>query len=187
MRHEISAPVRRIAAVGLLLALIAALAAAAGAVLQQVAAADAALEERRERLGQLIAVARAAPEASRAEADRAAAAALWLEGETDAIRLAGLQATVRQVVEASGARLRSIQTLAEATKGELTVTGVRLVVETDIDGLQRLLLGIEGRRPMLIVDGLDVAPRDGGEGRGRELQADLRVLALVRPAKGAAP
>ena len=189
MSAGVSRPVRRLAAVGLALAVLLALAGALEPALRRLLTIGAEIEAGRERLGQLTALARAAPGSGGAlEAEeRAIGAALFLDGESEAIQLANLQAGVRGLAERAGIRLRSIQTMAPVKRDDMSLAGVRLAMQAPIEALQRLLLAIDQHRPLLMLDGLEIAPIEGGPTGARSLQIDMRLLANVRPARGSAP
>lgn len=150
---------------------------------------DGQIQAKREHLGQLTAMAARAPNPAAAAARAAQTlAAVTLDGETEAIQLANLQAAVGRVAEAAGVRLRSTQALPVMQRDDMGFAGLQSSAQVRMEALQRLLHGIEVHRPMLIVDAIDMAPLstataglEGGD--DRLLQVNFRVRALVAPVK----
>ncbi len=178
--------VRKLAAVGLALAvLIVAFGFLIEPAARRVWGLAATIEERREHLGRLEALARGPANATDvAGIRRALVAATWLEGETEAIRLANLQRAVRQVADKVGIRLRSTQTLPTTPRDDLAQLGLQATAQATLPSIQRFLYGLETHRPMLIVEALELQPLNttgtGQDGREeRALQMVLRVRALT--------
>jgi general secretion pathway protein M len=91
--------------------------------------------------------------------ERAASAAGYLTGPSDALAAAQLQDRVKSVVEAAGGELRSTQILpATRLEGDLgfrrTTLRVQLVVT--VEGLETTLYELETGQPYLIIDGITV-------------------------------
>ena len=83
-------------------------------------------------------------------------AAYYLDGATDALAAASLQARVTALVEGSGATLLSIQTLTTTEDRGLRRVAIRLQMTAEIGPLVRVLHGLETGVPLLFVDNLEV-------------------------------
>jgi general secretion pathway protein M len=88
----------------------------------------------------------------------AKAAGLFLEGESESIRLAALQSSLSNIAAANGVKLRSARNLPGREKGDLRLAGVQLQLAAPIEKLQKILFDIEQSRPSLFVDSLQVTP-----------------------------
>ena len=190
MIETLSPPISKFAALGLLLTLVLAI---AGYVVAPAARHQAHLDEqitaKRELLGRLTAFHADMPAAGAAARGNAQlmASEVHLPGETEPIRLANLQAAIRQMAGEAGVRLQSTRTLAPVQRDQLQLVGLQMSLQAPIEALQGLLHRLEVHRPLLVVDGLDVVPATAGgsnAGNGdRLLQVELRVLAYLSLAK----
>lgn len=108
---------------------------------------------------------------------------VFLEGGTDAMRAANLQALLNGVVESHGVRLRSTRTLAPAERDGLRLIGVQAELETNIVKLQAIILAFELMRPYLFIQSLQAAPIDLRGRQGDELKVRIGVVGAV-PASG---
>jgi general secretion pathway protein M len=93
------------------------------------------------------------------EQERAASAAGYLTGPSDALAAAELQDRVKSVVEGSGGELRSTQILpAEELEADLGFrrTTLRVHFVVTIDGLEETLYELETGQPYLIIDEVTV-------------------------------
>ena len=91
--------------------------------------------------------------------ERAASAAGYLQGPSDALAAAQLQDRVKSVVETAGGQLRSTQILpAEQLEAELGVRRTRLRVHfvVTIEGLEESLYELETGQPYLVIDDVTV-------------------------------
>lgn len=88
----------------------------------------------------------------------AKAAGLFIEGESESIRLAALQSSLSGIAAANGIKLRSARNLPGREKGDLHLVGVQLQLAAPIEKLQKILLDIEQSKPSLFVDSLQVTP-----------------------------
>lgn len=119
--------------------------------------------------------------------ERAASAAGYLQGPSDALAAAQLQDRVKSVVEAAGGELRSTQILpAEQPEADLGVrrTTLRVHFVVTIEGLEETLYDLETGQPYLIID--DVTVRQERARRRREpqrqpmLDVSLELFGYVR-------
>jgi hypothetical protein len=120
--------------------------------------------------------------------ERAASAAGYLQGPSNALAAAQLQDRVESVVEAAGGELRSTQILpAERFQDGLAFrrTALRVHFVVTIDGLQATLHELEAGQPYLIID--DVTVRQERVRRRRSeplrpsmLEVNLELFGYVR-------
>ena len=186
--------IRKFAAIGLAVALLLAI---AGFVIEpavrRLSDLDEQINAKRESLGLLSAIAARALNSSDAanRGDQIPASEVFLPGETEPIRLAYLQASIRLMSEEEGVRLRSTRTLSSIQRDEVQLAGLQLTLQAPVAAVQRLLHRIEVHRPILLVDGLDIAPVAAAALSAtddRLLHVELRVLAHVQsPRIGSAP
>lgn len=107
-----------------------------------------------------------------------------LKGESDAIRLANLQAMVGEIAGRGNLRLRSVRTLARREQGGLAVLGVRIQVQADMAGVQGLLHRLETADTLLLVSGLQLSRTAGTAEGPSELDLRLDVLGVARKEGG---
>jgi general secretion pathway protein M len=91
--------------------------------------------------------------------ERAASAAGYLQGPSDALAAAQLQDRVKSVIETAGGELRSTQILpAEPLEADLGVrrTTLRVHFVVTIEGLETTLYELETGQPYLIIDEVTV-------------------------------
>lgn len=197
MTRTMSPAVSRFAALGLLLTVLLGL---GGYVLmpavQRTMRLGEEIEAKRELLGRLLAhqgTTSGEPAPSLGGGNNGALSAeLTIQGETEPIRLAAMQAAVRGLAGSAGVRLESTRTLPAVQRGQVQLSGLQVSMRARVDALQRLLHGIEVHRPIMIVDGLDIVPvaagTSGTVGDDRQLRVELRVLAHTGTvAKGGEP
>lgn len=161
MRQEIGKPVRRFAAVSLLLAGIAA--AALFVVLpffERMGDLDGAIVTEREMLGRLTAIANNEDLTAKAgaRAEELKQAGIFIEGESESIRLAALQSQLANIIAENGIKARSTRGLPQQERHNLKLVGAQLQIVAPIATLQKILLDIEAHRPVLLVDLLQVTP-----------------------------
>ena len=82
-----------------------------------------------------------------------------LEGESQAIAGANLQALFKQIVQNAGGRLESTQVLPASTAGVIEWIGIRAQFSGDIETLQQVLHGNEFNKPILFVDNIEIRTR----------------------------
>jgi general secretion pathway protein M len=109
--------------------------------------------------------------------ERAASAAGYLQGPSDALAAAQLQDRVKSVVEAAGGELRSTQILpAEQPEADLGVrrTTLRVHFVVTVEGLEESLYELETGQPYLVID--DVTVRQERVRRRRSEQPTQPML-----------
>lgn len=108
-----------------------------------------------------------------------------LAGESEAIRLAGLQTLIGDIAQRGNLRLRSIRALPRREQGRFELYGVRLQVTTDVAGAQAFLHRLETADQLLLITAVQMtrvaAGRDGGP-----VEVDLRldILGVARKEPG---
>ena len=85
---------------------------------------------------------------------------LLLDGSSDAIASATLQAVMKGLVEDTGAKLSSSQVLQPAPAGNFRRVGIRVVFSGNLKLVTTVLRGVETSRPILSVG--DFSLRGGG-------------------------
>ena len=180
----------KLAAVGLLLAVIAAAAALLVLpLLDYFGALRAEIAAERETLGRFEAFA-ANKDAAKALAERAEAAmasGMFLAGETDALRAANLQALITDVAQNSGVRLTSTRALPVQEAGGLRFIGVQAELDADASQLQAMVLAFESRRPYVLIQSVHVTPAGSRLPDGDELKVRFGLAGAVAiPAGGEA-
>ncbi len=104
----------------------------------------------------------------------------FLAGETDALRLAGLQATLNGAAAALQVRFSSTRSLDAVEQEGVRLLGLQVQVSTSLATLQSLLFDVEKRRPNMIVDALHIT-------RAPESAANVPPLDVTFSLLGAAP
>lgn len=142
-----------------------------------------AITQERLLLGRLLIEARKAGPAE-VKTGTGDSAVAFLEGATDAERIAGLQAMVQRHATENDLQVMSSQSIPAQTAGELRFVGIQTQLSGGIDSLQRVLHALESGTPTLVVDQLDItrAPPDEASDPDRLL---MRVtLVGATPADG---
>src|SRR5437660_4455887 len=86
------------------------------------------------------------------EADAQVEHGEFLVGTNEGVIVADLQTRLKTMVEAAGARLRSVQSLPPKMREEVRYVGARLDVYGPIAAIQRTLHAVEAGTPYLFVD-----------------------------------
>jgi hypothetical protein len=114
---------------------------------------------------------------------------LFIDGESDSIRLASLQSQVVDILTGQGVKPRTTRMLQSSERHTLKLVGVQLQMTATIEQLQKVLLQIEAHRPILLVDSLHLTPTNAinsEDDRGL-LEARIDVRAIVAKAAVAQP
>jgi hypothetical protein len=108
----------------------------------------------------------------------------FLTGKTDGAIGAELQTRLKGMVEAAGARLRSIRSLQPRSEGHTRHIGSHVEVFGSIAAIQRAIYAMESARPYLFVAGATIrhTPPTGPAGASQEpvIEAQLDVLGVMR-------
>jgi hypothetical protein len=188
MSEAMSRLLSRLAALGLLLAVI-----GAAGLLLVVPLVDyfnslrTEIATQRETLGRFEAFA-ANKDSAQALAERSEAAmrsGIFLTGDTDALRTANLQTLVTEVAQSQGVRLSSTRALPIQEANGLRFIGVQAEFDADLRQLQAMILAVEARRPYLFIQSLQVAPFAGRRPDSEELKVRFGIVGAVASAPAA--
>ena len=159
--QEIGKPVRRFAALSLLVTAVASVALlVVMPFFERLQDLDSAIATEREMLGRLTAIANNEDllQKAGAKAEELKQAGVFIEGESESIRLAALQSQLSEIIAQNGIKARSTRGLPQQERHNLKLVGAQLQVVAPIATLQKILLDIEAHRPVLLVDLLQVTP-----------------------------
>jgi general secretion pathway protein M len=191
MIYSLSKPLRRLLAVGMLAAVLAAIAILVVEPLRtHVTGIQDRIAQERMMVGRLTALSSddSARRSLEQQTKAARAAGLFIEGESESIRLAMLQSNLSAIATANGVKLRSARNLPPRDRNELRLLGVQLQLAAPVDKLQKLLLDIEQAKPSLLIDGLQITPlavaRAGDDEQPGLLDARFDVYAVESRQKG---
>jgi general secretion pathway protein M len=189
MSDALSRLLSRLAAIGLLLAVLgAAVMLIVVPLANYFGALRAEIASERESLGRFEAYA-SNKDAANALAERSAAAmssGIFLPGETDALRTANLQTAITEIAQGLGVRLSSTRAMPVHEAEGLRLIGVQAELDADLRQLQAMIFALEGRRPYLFIQSLQVAPGAGRRGDSNDLKIRFGVVGTV-PAAPSAP
>jgi general secretion pathway protein M len=109
----------------------------------------------------------------------------YLQGENETLVAAQLQNRIRSVVQATGAKLSSTQVLQGADEQGFRRISVRVSMACSIADLQKIFHQLEGGRPYLFLDNIDIsgeqARRRPGDPAAREdLNVSFDVFGFIR-------
>ena len=151
---------RQALAVLLVFLVLGALGLAISPIFAHVAELSSHIEQERNLLSRLSSVAATQPAATDAGKipDREAYAGLFLQGESEGIRLASLQSRLSEIFAANGVKLRSARNLPAKERDDLHLLGVQLQFAAPVERLQAILLAIEEQKPLLLIESLQVTP-----------------------------
>lgn len=182
--------VSRLAAIGLLAAVIAAVAVfAVMPTLQAYDDTEIALARAKEQVIGFERVARGrSAYASRLEelTARESASQVYLQGETDALAAARLQDQVSGVIERHGGTVRSIQSLPGQDDEDFRRVSVRVQFTGTTESLFQAVYSLETARPFVFIDNLDIRNRRSRRRANQQsdnpaLNVTLDLSGFVRP------
>ncbi len=184
--------ISRLAAIGLLVAVVTAV--AVFAVLPTLQAYDdtvIALARAKEQVigFERVAQGRSAYEARLAELTaRESTSQVYLRGATDALAAARLQDQVSGVIERHGGTVRSIQSLPGQDDEELRRVAVRVQFTGSTESLFQAVYSLETARPFVFVDNLDIRNRRSRRRANQQtdnpaLSVTLDLSGFVRPSR----
>lgn len=188
---RISKRVSRLAALGLLVAAVAALVFGVALPIAQAFQDRAqALEDERRQLREYRAFAEQDSAVAGLEERHRAELEIgeFLPGETELDRRSNMQAALSALAEETGVRITSARQLPDQERGPFKLVGMGLNLTTDIESVHHLLYAIETSKPYLFIESADISPLGGGnrEGSGpRLLEVRLDVFAV--PHRGEQP
>ena len=111
----------------------------------------------------------------------------FLPGETDAIRIAGLQSTLNEAAAAANVRLASTRALEPSDKAGLHVLAIQAQLSANLDQVQKILFNLEKQRANLLVDTVHVARSPQAPGQGLPQLDVTFVLSGATPAQKGQP
>ncbi len=106
----------------------------------------------------------------------------FLDGNSEAERLALLQAHLDRIALAAGLSVSSSQSIAGPEVEGVEFLGVQVQLSGEIDSVQRVLHEIETGTPALVVDGIDIVHQPVAPGEAdAALDVRVKVLGAVPP------
>jgi hypothetical protein len=142
---------------------------------RRLTAAEESIAQQRSLLGRLTNSTQAtAADAAQAPAIQTTAADVFLKGDSDAGRIAGLQSRVDAIAQQAGARLSSTQVVAPRDTGGLRLLGIETQFSANLDQLQRILFELETQKPYLLIESLHVTQAADSETIDRPA-LDIRI------------
>ena len=161
MSENLSRIMRRLAAIGLLLAAVGLVAALLVLPLAgYFGELRADIARQRDLLARFEAFAanRGAAEDLAGRSQAAMQSGIFLTGETDALRTANLQALITDIAVKHGVRLSSARALPAHEQDGLRFIGVQAELDADMRQFQAIMLAFEAQRPYLFIQSMQAAP-----------------------------
>lgn len=107
-----------------------------------------------------------------------------LPGHTEQIKAASLQARLTKAADDVGIRIASLAIIPARSVEGVRLVGVDVQFQADLARLHELLLGLETKRPLVIVEALHISQAPDASVRpGRELDVRMTALGLVGKAE----
>jgi hypothetical protein len=104
---------------------------------------------------------------------------IFLTGETDALRTANLQALITDIAVKHGVRLSSARALPAHERDGLRFIGVQAELDADMRQLQAIMLAFEAQRPYLFIQSLQVAPVSSRRPDSDDLKIRFGIVAAA--------
>jgi Type II secretion system (T2SS), protein M subtype b len=119
---------------------------------------DEKISVQRQLLGRYLSASTAAstPGSDATQVNQTVADQAYLLGETDALRLANLQAILNEVSAAQKMRFASTRAMDAAEQSGVRLLGLQAQLSTELAPLQNMLFDLEKRQKNMIVDGLHI-------------------------------
>ena len=182
MSESLSRILRRLAAIGLLvtaLGLVAALVVLPLATYFGELRADIARQRDLLARFEAFAANKGAAEDLAGRSQAAMQSGIFLNGETDALRTANLQALITDIAVKHGVRLSSARALPAQERDGLRFIGVQAELDADMPRLQAIMLAFEAQRPYLFIQSLQVAPVPGRHPDSDDLKVRFGIVAAA--------
>jgi general secretion pathway protein M len=111
----------------------------------------------------------------------------YLQGDNETLVAAELQNRIRSIVQATGAKLSSTQVLQGSDEANFRRISVRVTMTCNVVDLQKIFHQLEGGRPYLFLDNVDVSGeqarrRSGERGEREDLNVSFDVYGFMRAA-----
>jgi general secretion pathway protein M len=84
---------------------------------------------------------------------------LVLEGNNAQVAAAELQNRLKRLIESNGAVMKSAQVLPTRDEGNFRRTTLRITMEADTEGIQKIFHSLETSSPLLFIDNVEVRSR----------------------------
>jgi general secretion pathway protein M len=149
----------RLLAVALLLLVLAAAAAAVAIpVMQLHARYQAAIDQRVDRLSREQRIISMAPELQKQmiALQRLNPGRFYLRNTNPVLAAAEIQENAKHLIDANGGKLLSMNILPPQEEGQLVRVGVNVQLTVGLDGLEKLLYGLETATPYLFINNLSI-------------------------------
>ncbi|MER8887675.1 type II secretion system protein GspM [Mesorhizobium sp. M0816] len=142
---------------------------------ESVAVAKAGIEEKREMLGQLQAVAALAKRLNSAAASDPAvgATAEFLTGESEAVIRGGLQTRLNAIAASNGVTVLSVGNAPALTEAGVDFIGLRANFSGPLEGVHNAILAIETSLPVLFIREATLRTTNVGPAAGRTADSEL--------------
>jgi general secretion pathway protein M len=178
-------PLRRVAFVaGNLLTLLAIAAVIVSPVRTSLIDGEAEIYRQTEMLARFKAMAQQKPNAPAAD-QVALTADLFQSGPNEGVAAANLQARLKALSEAAGARVRLVQGLPARSEGMLRYIGAKLEIFGPLPAVHRAIQAVESAKPFLFVTNstLKLSPMAARSGNTAEptIEAQLDISGAFRP------
>jgi hypothetical protein len=148
------------------------------------ASRDGEIREQRETLARLKAIAAREADIQSTAKEATSGAGEFVTGKNDGIISADLQTRLKGMVEAAGAKLRSVRSLQPRTEGQTRYIGSHIEIFGPIAAIHRAIHTIEGAKPYLFVTAgmIKLAPPMGqiGTAQAPLVEAQLDVFGAMR-------
>ena len=81
---------------------------------------------------------------------------LFVQGESEAIRVASIQSQLMEILATHKVKPRSVRNLPAREQNNLRLAGIQLQFAAPIDRLQAILMDIESHRPLFLIETLQI-------------------------------
>ncbi|MFA5949760.1 MAG: type II secretion system protein GspM [Hyphomicrobium sp.] len=161
MIYRLSKPLRQLLAISLaLFAIGVAGLFVIGPTLSRISELKEGIERERDVYGRLTAIADDQDGIRKLDARTEALrrAGVFIDGESEPIRLASLQSQLAEIIAANGIKPRSTRGLPRRERNDLRLVGAQLQIVAPVDKVQKILLDLEAHKPILLIDFLQITP-----------------------------
>jgi hypothetical protein len=175
---------RRVVALLLPIAAAALLLVVAFGASASLAARATGLADKRERLGQLEAIAASMPAAAGVPALDAGAGPEFLAGDNDSLIQAAIQTRFREMAAASGAEVLAVGNTPIMLRGDARFAGLRTTLSGSNDAIVQTIFAVETSRPYMTIRSASI---NSGSGYGDDGSGGPQQLMLQMQFEGALP
>ena len=178
MIYTLAKPIRRTLALLLLATAIGAIAfLVVGPVVSQVLDVQERIQQERIIIGRLNAALSDNGQAQEARQRNSLARiqGLFVQGESEAIRVASIQSQLMEILGVHQVKPRSVRNLPTREQSNLRLAGIQLQIAAPIDRLQAVLMDIESHRPLFLIETLQITAPALAIGTDSEDRNNLEV------------